>query len=381
MPVAFGSIVFAQIRYLVVNLNKKNQKSSVSEIAHLLGLYGESAFVYLLRCLTEEIDFRDPKLQKDQLKVQLLSQEYAKLMGLPNHATILCDVLGGATVPVQEDFLGAICKAVKATPAQQIAMGLALAQCADGQLSSDGLKLLKSRLTDLGLPPHNRADGVSSLPESLLHSLLFFLERREGLTKQRTALLKILHQLHPQEKAPLSMLPLLYGAEEEHTPGDLNSRLVFDVERTRAVPPSGQTVLTAKSMELADLMQDLGYSCCANTKCLSEVLGEFSEVDVAAVGGAVGMMARTASSLDDSLSLHSAFSMAVSGKYLEFDAKFDADKEDSVKVHPREPLPPPHPILSSPPLVPTHDHPSSSPLPMSLCICTGVDRVECGCFC
>jgi len=37
----------------------------------------------------------------------------------------------------------------------------------------------------------------------------------------------------------------------------------------------------------------------------------------------------SSSSLDDSLSLHSSFSMAVTGKYLEFDAKFDADKEDN----------------------------------------------------
>ena len=44
----------------------------MSEIAHLLWLYGESAFVYLLCCLLEEIDFRDPKLQKDQLKAKLL---------------------------------------------------------------------------------------------------------------------------------------------------------------------------------------------------------------------------------------------------------------------------------------------------------------------
>ena len=74
----FGSIVFAQLRYLVVNLNKKNQKSSTSEIANLLGMYGEGAFVHLLQCLVEEIDFRDVKLQKDQLKVQLLEKEFAK---------------------------------------------------------------------------------------------------------------------------------------------------------------------------------------------------------------------------------------------------------------------------------------------------------------
>jgi hypothetical protein len=46
----------------------------------------------------------------------------------------------------------------------------------------------------------------------------------------------------------------------------------------------------------------------------------------------VSMMARTVAGLDDSLSLHGPFSTAVSGKFLEFDAKLDADKEDAVKA-------------------------------------------------
>lgn len=263
---SLGSIVFAQIRYLVVNLNKKNQKSCVSEISQLLGLYGEPAFVYLLRSLTEEIDFRDPKLQKDQLKVQLLAQEYNKLMATPHHATILCDVLAPAGLPPQDDFLAAFAKAVRATTPQQLSMGLALAQYAHGQLCSDGLKLLKAKLSDLAVPPHNRPDGISSLSENLLHSLLFFLERREGLTKQRTFLLKALHTLYPEDKAPLSMLPLLYGAELEHAPGDLNSRFSFDSERTRSLAHSLPSPLVATGKELADLMQDLGYSCCATPR-------------------------------------------------------------------------------------------------------------------
>ena len=62
---------------------------------------------------------------------------------------------------------------------------------------------------------------------------------------------------------------------------------------------------------------------------ISDSIGIISD---SAVAAAIGMMARTVASLDDSLSLHGAFSMAVTGKYLEFDAKFDADKEDPVKV-------------------------------------------------
>ena len=54
--------------------------------------------------------------------------------------------------------------------------------------------------------------------------------------------------------------------------------------------------------------------------------------DAACVGAVVGMMAKTVTALDDSLSLHGAFSTAVSGRYQDFDAKFDADKEDAVKA-------------------------------------------------
>ena len=112
----FGSIVFAQIRYLVVNLNKKNQKSSTSEIAHLLRMYGQGAFIYLIQCLVEEIDFRDAKLQKDQLKVQLLAQEFGKLAGKPNFTQAVTQIFGSATLasPLTEEFLVALVKAIKA---------------------------------------------------------------------------------------------------------------------------------------------------------------------------------------------------------------------------------------------------------------------------
>ena len=112
----FGSIVFAQIRYLVVNLNKKNQKSSTSEIAHLLGMYGEGAFIYLIQCLVEEIDFRDAKLQKDALKVQLLATEFGKLAGKPNFTQAVTQIFGSAALasPLNEEFLVALVKAIKA---------------------------------------------------------------------------------------------------------------------------------------------------------------------------------------------------------------------------------------------------------------------------
>ena len=189
----FGSIVFAQLRYLVQNINKKNQKASVAEINHLLWLYGESAFVYLLCCLLEEIDFRDPKLQKDQLKAQLLTQEFAKLANRANFVSIFCEMLSKASLPaqLQEDFLHAVAKAVKATNSQQLAMGLGLAQCTDTTLRAEGAKFLRTRLNELTAPPGSK-EAVATLPDDLAHALVFFLERQEGFAKQRGALMKLL---------------------------------------------------------------------------------------------------------------------------------------------------------------------------------------------
>ena len=64
----------------------------------------------------------------------------------------------------QEDFLHAVSKAVKASGAQQLAMGLGLAQSADALLRTEGTKFLRTRLNELTAPPGNR-EAVAMLPE------------------------------------------------------------------------------------------------------------------------------------------------------------------------------------------------------------------------
>ena len=111
----------------------------------------------------------------------------------PNFVTLFCEILSKAqlqTAPLQEDFLHAVAKAVKATSAQQLAMGLGLAQCAEPTLRAEGAKFLRTRLNDLTAPPGGR-EAVAALPEDLGHALTFFLERQEGFAKQRAALMKL----------------------------------------------------------------------------------------------------------------------------------------------------------------------------------------------
>ena len=123
-----------------------------------------------------------------------------------NFVSIFCEVLSKASLPaqLQEDFLHAVAKAVKATTAQQLAMGLGLAQCTDTTLRAEGAKFLRTRLNELTAPPGSR-DAVASLPDDLAHALVFFLERQEGFAKQRVALMKLLQ--HSAFLLPLHAAP------------------------------------------------------------------------------------------------------------------------------------------------------------------------------
>jgi CCR4-NOT transcription complex subunit 1 len=317
----FGSVVFAQIRWLINNVSRKNQKSTSAELANLLGLYGECAFTYTVRCLVEDIDFREARVGQFALKVQMLASHFGKLVTRPNFVSLIGDSIGRASLitPLTEEWLGSVIKAIRTTPAQQLALGLGIAQLADEAVAAEGDKFVQARLAEL------TQEVAVALPDHLLYALLFFISSREGLEAQHSALVKLLQNTFTEDKAPLTLVPLLYGKERETL--DLNSRLSYT--KVRDGPPPPPPLLTPEVDDVAELMRDLGYSCCASGKCVAELLAQFGDGQLdnpeASVAAAVGMMASTATSLDDSLSLHGAFSTAVSGKYLEFDAKFDED--------------------------------------------------------
>ena len=149
----FGTIVLAQLRYLVSNLQKKNAKASVAEIESLLQLYGDAAVGWLLTILLQEIDFKTSQ-QKDAFKVALLAQEFPRLTARPNAGTLVCEVFQAAfpagSGALSEETLHGVAKAAKASLAQQLAVGLGLARSHDSAVSMEGIKFLKTKLSELG---------------------------------------------------------------------------------------------------------------------------------------------------------------------------------------------------------------------------------------
>lgn len=86
------SFALAEISYSVANLTKKNFKSSVAEISHLVSQHGAEADRHLFRCLFSHVDFSGDGRSsgKDFHQTQFLIQEFGNLLGKPNFVSTLC---------------------------------------------------------------------------------------------------------------------------------------------------------------------------------------------------------------------------------------------------------------------------------------------------
>ena len=102
-----------------------------------MSLYGQDAYVYLICCLVDQIDFRDVKGPKDQLKMQLLKEEMGHLSKQPNFASVICQAFEGVD-SLQDDFISHFSKCLKLALPQEILLALGLASSADPSVQVEG---------------------------------------------------------------------------------------------------------------------------------------------------------------------------------------------------------------------------------------------------
>jgi len=275
----FSFLLGSQIRYLVSSLSKKSYRASAAELEHLVALYGPDAYLFLLRCLLEQIDLKDNmKNQQNQQRLQLLQQQLLHLVDKPNFPSILFQVFTG--LELRDEFLNQLSKALKLSLAQEVVLGLGLAQAPEQSIRREGRSFLRSRLPGVEA-------NVSLLPESLQHSLLFYLSRKESFSQQRAAITKALLAAGPLPSLSLSAL-----VEDEM---DLDSRGTED--------GSSDEVLfeeIAGAVNLCQLMQDIGQSCCQSATNLKELLKKFPNINEDDIAAILIMMLRTSSEVDES---------------------------------------------------------------------------------
>jgi len=273
----------------VTNLNKKNTKSSVTEIHHLIDLYGHDAFLYLLRSLVSNIDFRDPK-PKDQTKLQLLHQEIVQLVKQPNFASCICQAIE-AIEHLQEDFVSNFSKALKLSPQHELLIALGLAHSVDPNIKQEGLKFLKNKVADLQLAT------LKVLPDNVLHTLLYVL-RTEGLSKQAQSVIKGMQKATPvsQTVAPL----LSEGADVNIA----NSKEAYIRDSKK---PDALVTEIAGMCHISSMMEDIGYSCCESAVSFKDLLSQFPELKEADIAQIIGVMARTHTVLEGGVALYKDF--------------------------------------------------------------------------
>ncbi len=92
--------------------------------------------MYLLRCLIEQIDFKDSKNQKDQHRLQVLNQQLQLLHNHPNYASIITQALSG--LELNNEFLSQFCKLSKLALGQEIVIALGLSLATDKATKQEG---------------------------------------------------------------------------------------------------------------------------------------------------------------------------------------------------------------------------------------------------
>uniref|UniRef100_UPI00358E5F7C CCR4-NOT transcription complex subunit 1-like isoform X3 n=1 Tax=Myxine glutinosa TaxID=7769 RepID=UPI00358E5F7C len=306
------SLALSEISYLVDNLTKKNYKASQLEIAHLVGTCGTEADRHLLRCLFSHVDFSgDGKSSgKDFHQTQFLIQECTALITKPNFISTLCYAIDNPlhyqkSLRPSTHILSQLGKVLKLSKVQEVVFGLALLNSCNCDLQNFAEQFVKQKLPDL-LRSYVDSDvgassegGFQDIAIEVLHLLLSqLLHGSHGSfgvgQEQLQAFLQTLRKDFPRARCPVVLSPLLY---REHP----------DLLAERLLPDTPSMAKTPMGASLADLMQEVGYSCCASIEECRNLIVEFGarEVDATQVARVLSMMAVTHSSLTDGMPLQS----------------------------------------------------------------------------
>ncbi|KAI8491153.1 CCR4-NOT transcription complex subunit 1, partial [Branchiostoma belcheri] len=307
------SLALSQISYAVANLSKKNYKSSVAEISRLVDQHGPEADRHLYRCLFSHVDFSgDGKSGgKDYHQTQLLIQECETLITKPTFVSTLCYAVDfplhhQKSLKPSVQLFPQLTKVLKLNKIQEVVFGLALLNSSILEVRNYAAQFVKQKLPDL-LRTFTDPDLNSGCEESLndiaievLHLLLINLhgpKDKFGIgAEQKEAFIAILKQDFPNERCPVVLTPFLYPDKQ-------------DITIDRLVSQAEASTVPRDMMEgsLAEMMQEVGYGCCASVEECRNTLLQFGvrEVTPAVVARVLGMMARTHVGLSDSIPLQS----------------------------------------------------------------------------
>ncbi|KAK3085676.1 hypothetical protein FSP39_006989 [Pinctada imbricata] len=297
------SFALAEISYSVANLTKKNFKSSVSEITHLVGQHGAEADRHLFRCLFSHVDFSGDGRSsgKDFHQTQFLIQEFNNLLGKPNFVSTLCYAIDNPlhhqkSLRPSAQLFPQVSRVLKLSRVQEVVFGIALLNSSNTETKTHATQFVKQKLPDL-IRSYVDSDnnlrqegGLQDVAIEIIHLLVTNLVRSKdnfGIgADQKDAFLKALRKDFPFERVPVILGPLLYPDSED-----------LSVEKLADTSNMPKSMLDAS---LAEMIQEAGYSCSSSIEECRANLMQFGlrEITPASVACVLGMMARTPTGLD-----------------------------------------------------------------------------------
>lgn len=299
------SFALAEISYSVANLTKKNFRSSVAEINHLVSQHGAEADRHLFRCLFSHVDFSsDGKTAgKDFHQTQFLIQECSSLLSKPNFVSTLCFAIESPlhhqkTLKPSAYLFPQISKILRLTRVQEVVFGLALLNSSNSEIRFLATQFVKQKLPDLLRSYVDAADaavrqegGLQDIAIEVLHLLLAHLvhsKEQFGIgVDQKEAFLKTLRKDFPRDRVPVVIGPLLYPETED-----------ISVDKLTFITSMPKTHLDAS---LADMILESGFACTSTIEECRNMLIQFGQRDITppVVARVLGMMAKSPSSIPD----------------------------------------------------------------------------------
>lgn len=312
------SLALSQISYSVANLTKKNFKSCVAEISHLINQHGAEADRHLFRCLFSHVDFSgDGKSSgKDFHQTQYLIQECNSLITKPNFVSILCYAIDAPlhhqkSLKPSQYLLVQLSRILRLTKVQEVVFALALLNSSVPETRQCAAHFVKQKFPQLltaCIDTDSGASQESVLQDTgveVLHQLLTALvtptgaplgkDNKLGVTQEQTTLfLNILRKDFPRERVPVVLAPILYADPE-------------DLPKDKQQP--GAVSMPSSMMEnsLAEMVSEVGYGCTASLEECRNTLLSFGvrELTAPAVARVLGMISRTPSGLPDHMPVQS----------------------------------------------------------------------------
>eukprot|EP01060_Flectonema_neradi_P028934 TRINITY_DN3906_c2_g2_i1.p1 TRINITY_DN3906_c2_g2~~TRINITY_DN3906_c2_g2_i1.p1 ORF type:complete len:2253 (+),score=559.38 TRINITY_DN3906_c2_g2_i1:214-6972(+) len=256
-------------------MSKATHTTHHQEIEKLLSKFGEEAYRLLLAILTKEVlssgdqNGQPAANSPEQLKSALLAQELQKLPKYPNFISLASDIIT-VVKGKSQNYLQDIMKSVSIPLPVQLALGLSFSHSSETEVQQNGQKFLKNKLGEI------TPNAVKTLPDALVHHLLYYIQTTEVFTEQA----KILMQLESLRQSLLSLYPL-----------NVNQKELAKRKETR---DNDQTKLPddcISGISLAGIMDELGPGCTVTVTGFKSIVDQFTTLTPKVVARAIAMMA------------------------------------------------------------------------------------------